>query len=209
MHVPRVPQHLRRGEGIGGGPTGRMSWLRRCVSALIDEERIELPWPIAIETRQYAERLIQEAVRAELATTDLSKLHNLEELFQSPWNEYPEIVSLLELSAFWLQKPELVIKLLKVLVPRYRLYNRSYTRIFRLQRPPHPNQHSFIAQGFGVLELHGNPWPPIGKPHLPKPVEGSTAVSLEPFKHKYFINVLLNAAREEYNSLKRKSPSSK
>uniref|UniRef100_A0A158QGC2 valine--tRNA ligase n=1 Tax=Hymenolepis diminuta TaxID=6216 RepID=A0A158QGC2_HYMDI len=61
------------------------------------------------------------------------------------------------------------------LVPRYRLYNRSYTRIFRLQRPPHPNQHSFIAQGFGVLELHGNPWPPIGKPHLPKPVEGSTA----------------------------------
>uniref|UniRef100_A0A0R3SCN2 Large ribosomal subunit protein bL17m n=1 Tax=Hymenolepis diminuta TaxID=6216 RepID=A0A0R3SCN2_HYMDI len=115
MHVPRVPQHLRRGEGIGGGPTGRMSWLRRCVSALIDEERIELPWPIAIETRQYAERLIQEAVRAELATTDLSKLHNLEELFQSPWNEYPEIVSLLELSAFWLQKPELVIKLLKVI----------------------------------------------------------------------------------------------
>ncbi|KAM3183914.1 hypothetical protein ACTXT7_009395 [Hymenolepis weldensis] len=113
IHVPRVPQHLRRGEGIGGGPTGRMSWLRRCVSALFDEERIELPWPIAIETRQYAERLIQEAVRTELATTDLSKLQNLEELFQPPWNEYPEIVSLLELSAFWLQKPELVTKLLK------------------------------------------------------------------------------------------------
>lgn len=115
MHIPRLPQRLRRGEGIGGGPTGRMSWLRRCVSTLVDEERIELPWPLAIETRQYAERLIQEAIRTELATTDLSKVHNLEELLQPPWNENPELAAFLELSAFWLQKSELVIKLLKVI----------------------------------------------------------------------------------------------
>ncbi|VDN96659.1 unnamed protein product [Rodentolepis nana] len=209
MHVPRLSQRLRRGEGIGGGPTGRMSWLRRCVSALVDEERIELPWPVALETRQYAERLIQEAVRAELATTDLSKFQSLEELLQPPWIEYPEIAPLLELSAFWLQKPELVTKLLKVLVPRYRFYNRSYTRVFRLQRPPYPNQHAFISHGFGVLELHGNPWPPIGSPHLPKRIKGSNAVSSEPFKHKYFINVLLNAAREEYKKSKRTPPLSK
>ncbi|KAM7541994.1 hypothetical protein Aperf_G00000009445 [Anoplocephala perfoliata] len=203
MHIPRLPQRLRRGEGLGGGPTGRMSLLRRCVSTLVDEERIELPWLLAKETRQYAERLIQEAVRTELATSDLSKVENLEELLQPPWNEYPELAAFLELSAFWLQKPELVIKLLRVLVPRYRFYNRSYTRIFRLQRPPYPNEYAFFVQGFGILELHGNPWPPIGKPHLPIKVEGSSTVTLEPFKHKYFINVLLNAAREEYINSKK------
>ncbi|EUB62805.1 Valyl-tRNA synthetase [Echinococcus granulosus] len=192
MHVPRLPQKLRRGEGLGGGPTGRISWLRRCVSALVDEERIELPWPIALETRQYAERLIQEAVRTELVTPDLSQISSLEDLLHPPWNEYPELSALLELSAFWLQKQELVTKLLRVLVPRYRFYNRSYTRMFRLQRPPYPNQDAFIMQGFGVLELHGNPWPPIGKPNLPKHVEGEagSSVSVEPFKNKYFINLL-------------------
>eukprot|EP00108_Taenia_solium_P002350 TsM_000812500 transcript=TsM_000812500 gene=TsM_000812500 len=211
MHVPRLPQKLRRGEGVGGGPTGRISWLRRCVSALIDEERIELPWPTALETRQYTERLIQEAVRTELVTPDLARVSSLEDLLHPPWNDYPELSALLELSAFWLQKPELVAKLLKVLfrhqvlVPRYRFYNRSYTRIFRLQRPPHPNPHAFIAQGFGVLELHGNPWPPIGKPHLPKHVEGKSgsSVSMEPFKNKYFINVLVSAAREASQNIKK------
>ncbi|VDM32050.1 unnamed protein product [Hydatigera taeniaeformis] len=204
MHVPRLPQKLRRGEGVGGGPTGRISWLRRCVSALVDEERIELPWPVALETRQYTERLIQEAVRTELATPDLSQFSSLEDLFHSPWNTYPELSALLELSAFWLQKPELVTKLLKVLVPRYRFYNRSYTRIFRLQRPPYPNPHAFIAQGFGVLELHGNPWPPIGKPHLPKQVveQVGSSFSLEPFKNKYFINVLVSAARDASQKIK-------
>ncbi|CDS37118.2 mitochondrial ribosomal protein L17 [Echinococcus multilocularis] len=205
MHVPRLPQKLRRGEGLGGGPTGRISWLRRCVSALVDEERIELPWPIALETRQYAERLIQEAVRTELVTPDLSQISSLEDLLHPPWNEYPEISALLELSAFWLQKQELVTKLLRVLVPRYRFYNRSYTRMFRLQRPPYPNQDAFITQGFGVLELHGNPWPPIGKPNLPKHVEGEagSSVSVEPFKNKYFINVLVSAAREASQNSKK------
>ena len=114
MHVPRLPQRLRRGEGVGGGPTGRISWIRRCISTLFDEERIELPWPIALESRQYAERLIQEAVRTELITSDISKISSLEELLEAPWNAHPEIAALLELSAFWLQKPEIVVKLFKV-----------------------------------------------------------------------------------------------
>ena len=86
---------------------------------------------------------------------------------------------------------------MQVLVPRYRGYNRAYTRIFWLQRPPYPNPHAFISQGFGVLELHGNPWPPIGKPHLPRRVGQSGAVSLEPFKGKYLVNVLVAAAAKE------------
>uniref|UniRef100_A0A5K3F709 Large ribosomal subunit protein bL17m n=1 Tax=Mesocestoides corti TaxID=53468 RepID=A0A5K3F709_MESCO len=204
MHVPRLSQKLRRGEGVGGGPMGRISWLRRCVSSLMDEERIELPWPTATETRQYAERLIQEAVRTELLTGDLSQALSLDELLQPPWNEYPELAALLELSAFWLQKPELVLKLLKVLVPRYRFYNRSYTRIYRLQRPPHPNPHAFIADGFGVLELRGNPWPLIGKPHLPKrAADQAGPLSTEPYKDKYFINVLVTAAREASRNCKK------
>lgn len=98
---------------------------------------------------------------------------------------------------------------LQVLVPRYRDYNRAYTRIFRLQRPPHPSPHAFIAQGFGVLELHGNPWPPIGKPHLPKRVGSTGAVSLEPFKDKYLINVLVSAARKAAEEEAREQRSAK
>lgn len=93
---------------------------------------------------------------------------------------------------------------LQVLVPRYRSYNRSYTRLYRLQRPPHPDPHAYIAQGFGVLELHGNPWPPIGKPHLPKRAANEKGpLSTEPYKNVYFINVLLNAAREEKEATRR------
>lgn len=95
-----------------------MSWLRRCVTALVDEERIELPWPVALESRLYAERLIQEAVRTELLTGDLSNVvaadGGLESLLNPPWDQYPELAALLEMSAFWLQKPELVTKLLSV-----------------------------------------------------------------------------------------------
>lgn len=115
MEVPRLPEKLRRGEGIGGGPTGRISWIRRCLAALLDEERVELPWPVATETRQYAERLIQETVRTELVVGDLaSNWSKLDELFEAPWNQFPELAAYLELSAFWLQSPRLMTKLLKV-----------------------------------------------------------------------------------------------
>ncbi|VDL92283.1 unnamed protein product [Schistocephalus solidus] len=211
FHVPRLRKPLRRGEGLGGALAGRLSYLRRCVTALVDQERIELPWPAATETRQYCERLIQEALRTELVTGDLSNISDLEELFSPRWEHIPELSAFLELSAFWLQRPDLITKMLKILVPRYRFYNRPFTQLYRLQRPPYPDRFAYIAQGFGVLELHGNPWPPIGAPHLPKPVAaGSTSgspLSTQPFREKYFINVLINAARRASLQSKRDSHS--
>ena len=51
------PYHLKKLEGLGTGPTGRIQNLRRCVTALVRHERLELVYSRAIETREYTERV--------------------------------------------------------------------------------------------------------------------------------------------------------
>ncbi|CAH8591820.1 unnamed protein product [Dicrocoelium dendriticum] len=191
--VPEKPKRIRRGEGIGGGPEGRISHLRRCVSVLFDEERIELPWGVGMETRLYAERLIQEAV---ISSGEQDNLALLNLWLESPPDKVVKISdlsdevnpSILELAVFWLRKPHLVEKLLKVFVPRYRLYDRAYTSIFRLPTPHYPSPQAARTEGFALLELHGNPWPPV--------CAASRCPDSEPFKSSYLINVLVDAARQ-------------
>lgn len=187
--VPLKARRMRRAEGVGSDVTGRMMLLRRYVSKLLDDERIELPWPHAVETRLYAERLIQEGV---LASTQ-QNLVSLFELWKNS-NE-PKIdgklnVGILELSVFWLTEERLVEKLFKVFVPRYRLYQRAYTSLFKIFSPVYPIKTSG-TKAFGILELHGNPWPPVHGHGI-----AGRDLNPEPFKHNYLINVLLDAARE-------------
>ncbi|KAF7259895.1 hypothetical protein EG68_02144 [Paragonimus skrjabini miyazakii] len=191
--VPEKPTPLRRGEGVGGGPEGRMSQLRKTVTALFDEERIELPWVEAVEARLYAERLLQEAILScneqdnnmlltlwMQSTTDQELCFDEKEAQLSP--------AILELALFWLQKPRLIEKLFKVFVPRYRLYRRAYTSLHRLPRTHYPSAHAFHAEGFAVLELHGNPWPAVRAVNR--------GPDSEPYRHNYLINVLVAAARK-------------
>lgn len=117
--VPDREMRMPRGGGVGGGKLGRAIQLRQILQALFDEERLELRWPIATESRLYAERLIQEAVRASLEP-------GTEELVQLWLRSEPgKIIHLddlavqvssatLELAVFWLTKPHLVEKLFKV-----------------------------------------------------------------------------------------------
>ena len=78
-------------EGVGSGYIGKMMLMRRCITSLIDEERIELKYTHAVEARKYAERLIQEAL---LKGPDC------------PFN--------MELMQFWLQESRLIKKMFKV-----------------------------------------------------------------------------------------------
>ncbi|RTG90363.1 large subunit ribosomal protein L17 [Schistosoma bovis] len=183
------PIRMRRAEGVGGGVTGRMMLLRRYVSKLLDDERIELPWPHATETRLYAERLIQESILAS-AEQDLVSLFELWKNSKEPKTNDKLNLGILELSVFWLTEERLVEKLFKVFVPRYRFYERAYTSLFQIFPPVHPIKSSG-TKSFGILELHGNPWPPV-RGH------GIIGRSLnpEPFQDRYLINVLLDAARE-------------
>lgn len=81
------------------------------VTKLIKYERVEFPYHQAIEIRACTERLICEAIR------------------HGP-NHNPTM----ELASFWLQEPNLVHKLFKVLVPRYLDYTTSFTSLYKL--PP-------------------------------------------------------------------------
>lgn len=123
--VPPGPVKLRRGEGAGGGREGRMSQLRRSVTCLIDQERLELPWTEATEVRLYTERLIQEAVfsAAQQDLDVLLRMWNGEsaeteqqqgEGLLVPLSDESVNPAILELAVFWLTKPELVEKLFKV-----------------------------------------------------------------------------------------------
>lgn len=107
------PIRMRRAEGVGGGVTGRMMLLRRYVSKLLDDERIELPWPHATETRLYAERLIQESILAS-AEQDLVSLFELWKNSKEPKTNDKLNLGILELSVFWLTEERLVEKLFKV-----------------------------------------------------------------------------------------------
>ncbi|KAF6779742.1 hypothetical protein AHF37_00834 [Paragonimus kellicotti] len=95
-----------------------MSQLRKTVTTLFDEERIELPWVEAVEARLYAERLLQEAILScneqdnnmlltlwMQSTTDQELCLGEKEAELSP--------AILELALFWLQKPRLIEKLFK------------------------------------------------------------------------------------------------
>lgn len=168
----RVPQRilkLKHAEGPGSDDVGRVHHLRKCVSALFLHERLEMEMPKARATRQYSERLLQEAIlRGD----------------QDP--------ATLELADFWLTDKHLVEKLFSVFVPRFEHYNVSYTALHRLPEPQWPHRGTYLREGFAVLELKGNPWPPV----RPPPTD----------KRGYLINVLLSAAREERKlSCERKS----
>merc|ERR1719222_1835681 len=86
----------------------------------------------------------------------------------------------------WLDEKQLVHKLFKVLVPRYQNSDSSYTQMF-LAPNTYPGKHS----GNAVLELKGNPFPPLLTPN-------------KSYSH-WLPNVLLTEARKEYHAEKKKS----
>ncbi|KAL3312198.1 hypothetical protein Ciccas_009216 [Cichlidogyrus casuarinus] len=161
---PRKTTKLPAGDGPMGSTEARLSQMRRCVRALIEHERIELPWPVATSARLYSERLIQEVVLAEARD---GPLH--EQLTKSITSDVFELIK------FWLGDQKLTEKLLLVLLPRYQFSNTAYTDLHKLKMPSNyePDlefrSNNFVT--YGVLELRGNPWPPIGRPGLPTLVE--------------------------------------
>ncbi|RWS09742.1 hypothetical protein B4U79_09414 [Dinothrombium tinctorium] len=153
------------------GLDGRLELIARIVTKLIKFERIEEKYHRAQEVQGYVERLIVEAMR-------YGDCHR----------------PTMELADFWLKEKQLIHKLFKVLVPRYLNYSESFTTLHRLS----PDYSLFFEkqkggyyrhpQEIGVLELKGNPLPPIQK---------------EPTKSNYWLtNVLLSSAKEEYEKNK-------
>ncbi|XP_053695669.1 39S ribosomal protein L17, mitochondrial [Sabethes cyaneus] len=115
------------------GPEGRLEKLRKTVTALVKHERIELNYQRADEARGYAERLISDAIR-------YGDRHR----------------QTMEMADFWLVEKQLVHKLFKVLAPRYEQYTVSATRMYKA-----PKDYPGWYRPRAVLELRGNPYPPL------------------------------------------------
>ncbi|KAJ8720199.1 hypothetical protein PYW07_012242 [Mythimna separata] len=131
LRINVLPKH--RNLNNPKGPEGRIDKLRKTVTGLIKFERIELNYNRADEARQYAERLISEAIRH----GDCHK-------------------PTMDTANFWLLEKELIHKLFKVLVPRYEATNLSYTRLISA-----PQQQYGRHTDKAVLELRGNPFPDL------------------------------------------------
>ncbi|KAJ6636503.1 39S ribosomal protein L17, mitochondrial [Pseudolycoriella hygida] len=154
VSIPKKPRRLRNPDG----PEGRLNKLRKTVSALVKHERIELNSARAHEARGYAERLISEAIRhgdCHKATMDMAN--------------------------FWMVEKQLVHKLFKVLAPRFVNCPVSYTRMYKAPRQ-YPGPVTEIRRA--VLELRGNPYPPV-KPDMTQ-------------NRNLIHNVLLDEAKKQY-----------
>jgi len=139
LRVPVKPKYKKLSNIQGS--YGRLKNLRRVVTALVRDERIEMPHMVLDEARGYAERLIQDAIKHGDRNTHVMDMAN-----------------------FWLEEKQLVHKLFKVLAPRYADYRSSYTSLYKL--PPiyqEPGQGRFYNKNHdkGVLELKENPFPSL------------------------------------------------
>lgn len=84
---------------------------------------------------------------------------------------------------YWLVEKQLVHKLFKVLVPRFQNYNVAFTKLYKAPKP-YPGKHYERA----VLELRGNPYPPL-KPDTQQ-------------NRNLIHNVLLDEAKKAYRASK-------
>eukprot|EP00088_Acartia_fossae_P012909 TRINITY_DN16680_c0_g2_i1.p1 TRINITY_DN16680_c0_g2~~TRINITY_DN16680_c0_g2_i1.p1 ORF type:complete len:199 (-),score=53.16 TRINITY_DN16680_c0_g2_i1:344-940(-) len=125
-------------ENLHQGIRGQLLIMRKSVTALIQNERLEFSYGRAVVTREYTERLIQEAI-----------------------NHGDKHQPTMELADFWLKDKSLIHKLFKVLVPRFQDMNSSYTRFLHapvLLENFYPRKGSDTRV---VLELKGHPFPPL------------------------------------------------
>ncbi|KAK8739771.1 hypothetical protein OTU49_003187 [Cherax quadricarinatus] len=141
------------------GPEGRLHKLRNNVSDLVKNERIELNYFRADEARGYAERLIADAIK-------YGDCHR----------------PTMEMADFWLTEKQLIHKLFKVLVPRYKDTETSYTRLYKA-----PNIYPGCFYERSVLELRDNPFPPLEK---------------KTSSQNWLLNILLEEAHKEYKEKK-------
>ncbi|KAL8574736.1 hypothetical protein ACOMHN_023940 [Nucella lapillus] len=133
FRVKMRPRKLSKVEGLGTGPEGRLKRMRKHVTALIRNERIDSTFAQCEEARGYAEKLIQMAIR----NGDTHR-HTM------------------ELADNWLLEKDLIHKLFKVLVPRYSSFPVATTSIHRIS-----GTYPSDGTPMGVLELKGNPWPSV------------------------------------------------
>ncbi|XP_076657271.1 mitochondrial ribosomal protein L17 [Halictus rubicundus] len=108
-----------------------------------------------------------------------------EQLISEALRHGPEHKETMEMANFWLLEKQLVHKLFKVLVPRFQNCTTSYTKLHKAPTiyPGNPYERA-------VLELRGNVYPSVEQ--------------YDPHQSMSLHNILLNAARKEFEMEKYK-----
>jgi len=121
----------------------RLEICRTAVTSLIVNERLEMTKHTGITIREYAERLIQEAITH--GDTHVPTMHMVD---------------------WWLQDKSAIHKLFKVLVPRLKDNPHSFTRLFNSPMQASANKEGTLGlakthRAKVVVELVGHPFPPL------------------------------------------------
>ena len=128
----RVKDH----ETINRGHRGQLLTLRKSVTAVIQNERVEFSEGRGVAAREYTERLIHEAVI-----------------------NGDKHTATMEMANWWLTDKSLVYKLFQVLVPRFEGATTSYTRMLKVPVSYSPN--ALAPKKRVILELRGHPFPAL------------------------------------------------
>lgn len=159
LRVPVSPKHRKLSNPEG--PEGRLKILRATLTALLKYERIEVYRSRGDEVRGYVERLISDSIR-------YGDCHK----------------ETMDMANYWIEEKNIIHKLFKVLVPRFESMTCSYTKFYAV--PGEDPSNWAIPRS--VLELRGNPFPPL----VQNTVDNKLLIQ----------NVLLDEAKKEYRAQK-------
>lgn len=180
LFIPRMPVDMRGRHMIRRAPnsSGRQELLKKLLVGLFRYERIEAMWIHVTEVAPYVDYLVQDAIRFG-----------------------PRHVPTMELLDHWLPEKDLIRKVFDVYAERYRPLcqqqaeaaaylppKEPFTRLHRL-----PTRVDLARQGqpWGVVEMSGNPFPPI-------PTRTSRSGRAHHRVYKSLANSLLAAARHDF-----------
>ncbi|KAE9556527.1 hypothetical protein FO519_000221 [Halicephalobus sp. NKZ332] len=140
-HIGHIPQRLKALPFEA--PRARLEVLRVFLTRLVREERAEMKYNRAEELRPYIERFIQLGVHRGFGDEYTQEMYN-----------------------WWLLEKDLLDKMEHVLIPRFSGMAEPYTNLFRLPTMRYttktrPRRTYYTIAPVGVLELKGNPFPPI------------------------------------------------
>lgn len=165
------------------GPEGRLMKMRKTVTALLKYERLELMYNRGDEARGYAERVRAKMIKFSSMSRITKNFHF--QLISDAIRHGDQHKPTMEMADFWILDKTIVHKLFKVICPRFEDVNYSATKMYKAPREyPCTDVHQRYRARC-ILELRGNPYPPV------KPDQS--------FRNRNLIhNVLLEEARRDF-----------
>lgn len=156
LKIAVAPRHRRMRNPLG--PEGRLLKLRKSVTALFKYERLEMMWNRADETRGYAERVSRAITKIFYRGWITKKIF---QLISDAIRHGDKHKPTMEMADYWILDKTVVHKLFKVICPRFENSTQPATRMFKAPREYPCVDINQRYRARSILELRGNPFPPV------------------------------------------------